>query len=164
MINPDDLREYIIKPTLSVLAQYDRRMNTNAAVEQLMGTAAQESLLGYHLTQIEGPALGIYQIEPATHDSIWEHYLAHRPELASIVRGLASQHAFESKENRDAELITNLAYATAIARLVYWPKPEPMPSADDREGQAEYWKEHFNTELGDGTVEEYVDSYQAYVL
>lgn len=162
MINPDDLRESVIRPTLSVLAQFDRRMNTDAAVELLMGTAAQESLLGYHLTQIEGPALGIYQIEPDTHDSIWEHYLAYRPDLASIVRGLASQHAFDSKENRDNELITNLAYATAIARLVYWPKSDPIPS--DTEGQGEYYKNHYNTELGDGTAEEFVNSYEEYVL
>lgn len=50
-------------------------------------------------------------------------------------------------------LITDLAYATAMARLVYYRRPEPLPEAHDLDGLARYWKAHFNTDLGAGTVE-----------
>jgi len=163
MIKPDDLRERVIRPTLEALAEYNPLMNTEAAVELLMGTSAQESLLGFHLTQIQGPALGIFQIEPTTHDSIWENYLAFRPALASIVRGLASQHTFDSQETRDAELVHNLKYAAAIARLVYWPKPDPLPHAADIWGQGKYWRENYNTLAGSGTADEYVMAYRKLV-
>ena len=66
MIKPDDLRERVIRPTLVALAEYNPLMDTEAAVELLMGTAAQESLLGDHLVQVKGPALGIFKIKPPT--------------------------------------------------------------------------------------------------
>ena len=163
MIKPEDLREQVIRPTLRTMAEFNPKLYSEAAVELLMGTAAQESDLGYNLVQVGGPALGIYQIEPATHDSIWENYLKYRPDLASIVRGFASQHAFDSQESRDNELIVNLTYSTAIARLVYWPKTQPLPSADDIEGQGEYWDLHYNGNPYKGTPEEYIDSYNEFV-
>ena len=52
----------------------------------------------------------------AQHRDIWDRYLAFRPEIASRVRGLASQRAFLS--NPDHELRTNLSYSTAIAWLL----------------------------------------------
>ena len=164
MIKPDDLRERVIRPTLEALAEYHPLMNTEAAVELLMGTAAQESDLGYYLDQIGGgPGLGIYQMEPDTHDSLWEHFIGRRPDLASIVRGLASQHAFDSPENRHKELITNLAYATAMARIKYWPKTEPLPKSSDIWGLGSYWNRFFNANDEHGTDEEFVMSYRKFV-
>ena len=43
----------------------------------LMGTAAQESALGEYIRQLgNGPALGIFQMEPETFDDIVRNYLA----------------------------------------------------------------------------------------
>jgi hypothetical protein len=60
--------------------------------------------------------LGLYNITAAQHRDLWDRYLAFNPDLASRVRGLASQRAFLS--DPDAELQTNLSYCTAIAWLM----------------------------------------------
>ena len=43
---------------------------------------------------------------------------------------------------------------TAICRIHYWRKPGAIPA--EIEGQAAYWKRHYNTPLGRGTVEKYL--------
>ena len=40
------------------------------------------------------------------------------------------------------------------------PRPEPLPEAQDVEGLAEYWKQHFNTPRGAGTVTRFVAAYR----
>ena len=61
--------------------------------------------------------LGMFHITSAQHRDIWDRYLAYNPEMASRVRGLASQRVFLSEP--DKELQTNLGYCTAIAWLLY---------------------------------------------
>ncbi|MEJ2073570.1 MAG: hypothetical protein P8X79_08950 [Reinekea sp.] len=56
---------------------------------------------------------GPYQMSHEQHWAIWDNYLAQDAELASRVRGLASQHRFI--DNPDLELSLNAGYATAIA-------------------------------------------------
>lgn len=160
-MNAEDFLLGVIRPTLELLRRRNPDIRHDEYVELLLlGTALQESNLKY-LFQNDGDSddydggLGLYQIEAATHESIWENYLKYRQDLASTVRGLASQNSFTlSNKHLNRELITNLAYATAIARLVYLPKPEKIPT--DLEGIAEYWKEHFNTREGKGTEEEFL--------
>lgn len=108
----NELRQWVIKPTLKRLGVYSK-----AAEVLLMGTAAQESGLGSHLKPAGQRALGIYQIHSLSHRHVWDDYLAQRGEIASLVRGLASQHDF--LEHPHAELATNLAYSTAIAWYLY---------------------------------------------
>ena len=55
--------------------------------ERLLGTARVESDLR-HRRQIGGPALGLFQMEPATHNDIWESYLKYRAQLAERVQKL----------------------------------------------------------------------------
>lgn len=158
MIHRNHLRYLVIAPTLEHLG-----LHSMAAENLLMGTAAQESRLGRYLAQVGGgPALGIYQIEPATHRDVWDNFLAYHADLASKVRGIASQHWFD--DDPDGELVRNLAYATAIARLCYYRRPEPLPDADDLPGLARYWKQHYNTAKGAGTPMEFIANYQALVL
>jgi hypothetical protein len=57
---------------------------------------------------------------------------------------------------RHDQLAWNLGYATAIARLVYYRRPEPLPHADDLAGLARYWKVHFNSHLGAGAPEDFL--------
>ena len=47
-----------------------------------------------------------------------------------------------------------------MARIHYLRVPEALPAADDVVGLAAYWKRYYNTELGAGTVEKFVESYQ----
>ena len=56
----------------------------------------------------------------------------------------------------DENLATNLMYGAAVCRLCYYRKPDPLPEAGDVEGQGKFWKKHYNTPLGAGTVPKYV--------
>lgn len=146
-----DFREEVVRPTLRFLD-----LLSPAAENLLIGTAAVES--GFmRLRQAGGPALGVFQIEPATHQDVWDNYLAFRPELASEVRSLASQHFYEDDPHR--ELIGNLFYSCAIARVIYLRAKPPLPHVDDVRALAEYWKAHYNTALGAGHPDQFVQHY-----
>ena len=110
-------------------------------------------------------------MEPTTHDDIWKNYLSYRPGLSKDVKQFASRMNVEqviSKNRLDfsvqpKELITNLAYATAMTRIHYLRIKGALAEHDDIDGQAHYWKQHYNTPQGKGTVEEYVENYFIYV-
>jgi len=157
VIKADDLRNLVIRPTLERFNELlDKPIRLDdSVVELLLGTACHESLCGYYLKQVKGPALSIFQVEPATHDSIWENYLHYRQNVRESV------HAFTSKLYPDpTEMIWNLAYATIMARLVYLPVPEPIP--DDLEGWATYWDTHYNKNPHKGTPAEFIQNYRTY--
>jgi|TARA_Y100000296_G_C5175004_1_gene259578 hypothetical protein len=163
-MGPADFLTGVIRPTLQYIAENHPDIRHDESVENLLlATALHESGGLDKLFQIGGgPALGVYQIEPNTHESIWDNYLAYRPDLASTIRGLASQESFTRSNDRlNNELVTNLAYATAIARLIYLPKPGKIP--DTLQGQANYWKTHYNTEKGEGTTQQYIASWTKYI-
>jgi hypothetical protein len=149
-IDAKQLKLFVIVPTLAKLGLY-----SDSAVNLLLGTCAQESRMGTYLKQINGPALGIYQVEPNSHEDIWDNYLKYRSELAGRVLGI---------DSRDTNnLIVNLSYATAIARIHYLRAPDPFPEHNDIEGLAHYWKRYYNSYEGKGTVEEFIDNYKRYV-
>jgi hypothetical protein len=149
-ISPLHLREYIIKPTLQYLDLYSK-----SAENLLMGTAAQETKLGRYLKQINGPAEGIYQMEPRTHEDIWNNFLPYKIPLKEKILQFATP--------REDELVWNLAYATAMVRIHYLRVTEPLPHEDDIEGLAKYWKDYYNTRLGKGTVNEFINNYKLLV-
>lgn len=153
-INPEQLRDEIIVPTLNALGP---SYSSPSAVMLLMGTAAQESHMGTYLRQLGGgPALGIYQMEPATHNDIIENWLRYREELVDTIAELIGPwNAMEP-----ARMVYDLRYATIMARLHYRRVRDPLPA--DVDGQAYYWKTHYNTELGAGTREEYMHNYERY--
>jgi len=47
-------------------------------------------------------------------------------------------------------------YGAAVCRLCYYRKPDPLPETGDVEAQGAFWKKHYNTQLGQGTVPKYV--------
>ena len=150
----NQLLSEIIVPTLKYL-----EMDSPASRNLLLGTAAQESHMGKYIRQIKGPALGIYQMEPATHDDIWENYLAYRPSLVKKLNQLLCP-GFDNVE----QLIWNLKYATAMARIHYRRVPKPLPEPEAIGELALYWKAFYNTFEGKGTVVEFKHNYQRFVL
>lgn len=131
---------------------------SESAVELLMLTAATESKLGYYIKQIRGPALGIFQMEPRTHDDIWDNYLHYKQELTYIISD------YTSTRGEHFDLESNLAYQILMSRIHYLRVPDPLPDADDVEGLAAYWKDHYNTYLGAGTVEKAIAMYNTYAV
>lgn len=152
MIDQKQLRKYVVRPVLKSMGYH-----SDEAEDLLMLTCAQESAMGRYLHQIEGPALGIYQMEPATHDDIWDNYLWYKNDLAG------SAHSWSSTASIAKEMVGNLNYATVMARCHYLRVPEAIPTSGVK-GLAEYWKEHYNTYLGAGTVEEAIENYEKYVI
>lgn len=129
-----------------------------------MGTMAVESGIRA-LDQIThsgdttlGPALGLVQMEPATHDDIWVNYLAYQPELRARVNALLAPYPPRTKQ-----LVGNLNYAVAMARLLYWRSPAALAPAGDIAGHAAVWKRIYNTPLGKGREADFVERYRTLV-
>jgi hypothetical protein len=157
MIDKDQLRDIIIKPTLIMLAKY-----SESAVNLLLGTAAQESAMGTFLVQkgigFNG-GIGIYQMECKTyHDT----YLRAVESTVSMKTKFKLFFGYEGKPLA-ARLASDLQFATAMARLYYAQVQEPLPDKDDIEGLANYWKKYYNTSLGKGTTDEFTRNYKRYV-
>ena len=136
-------RDYVVVPSLGRINGYSR-----AAEQLVIGTALAESGLIF-LQQIgKGPARGFFQMEPATHDDIWERYLSRKLDLLNNLKGLL----IRDMDLHD-QLRGNLFYAAAMCRIHYMRFKEPLPQANDWPGIAAYWKRYYNTVAGAGTVE-----------
>ncbi len=109
-VTADHLRDHVIRPTLEYLGAW-----SPATESFLLDAAVNAPELGLFSARNEG--LGLFHITAAQHRDIWDRYLAFNPDIASRVRGLASQRAFLT--NPDSELQTNLSYCTAIAWLLH---------------------------------------------
>ncbi len=109
-VTSEHLRDQVIGPTLKYLGVW-----TSAIESFLLNTAVDAPELGLFSSRNEG--LGMFHITSAQHRDIWDRYLAFNPDMASRVRGLASQRIFLTEP--DKELQTNLGYSTAIAWLLF---------------------------------------------
>jgi hypothetical protein len=103
----DELRELIVRPTLQQLG-----CHSCASENLLVALAYRHQRHGDH-----DKYPGLYPIDAALHVRLWDKYLAFHPDLASRIRGLASQREFLN--NPHPELTLNLRYATAVAWAAY---------------------------------------------
>lgn len=165
------LKEFVVIPTLKQMDLY-----SESAANLIIGTMAQESRCEY-LKQIGGgPACGLIQMEPATHLDIYLNYLRYKVDLMDKVTGYLTTAEFESIDKsdsrdeslnavaKDGSLVWNIAYQVAMCRVHYLRKKPAIPPADDIEALGRYWKEHYNTNLGKGTVAEFVENFPREIL
>jgi hypothetical protein len=155
-----DLLGTIIRPTLN---RFPGMGGENAEWLMLV-TAVAESNLQY-IQQVRGPAVGMWQVEPATHHDIWVNYLRYRDQEdlrgeihdLFIVPGLFTPgFEFTVPQTRAASvahaylplLKFDQRYNCLMARLVYRRDPHPIPSRHDFDAVWEYYKRVFNTRLG----------------
>lgn len=116
----------------------------------LLMCAAHESRLGTFLKQNKGgPALSPWQIEPKTHDTVWEFGDSCRSnaKLLNIEWSVAS-------------LEYDLRYSIFIARQRLFMKSEPIPKTLSE--IACYLKEHWNTVHGKAKSIDYLEAYMFY--
>ena len=156
-MNASQVRVNLIRPILEAMGQATPCKHSLASENIMMGTWAHESLGGKYIKQVGGPACGIFQIEPATAHRLLEHYVKPRKVFVDFIARYSTQQSIEE------QLVTNLALQVIIARLVYYPKPQPMPAADDLPGLAAYYKLHYNTPLGKSTVQKFLRDYALFV-
>lgn len=131
-------------------------MYSKSASDLLLGTALIESNLDYVIQLGGGPAKSLFQIEPNTLKDCYDNYLNYRPELKSRIDALL----FGKKDypNRVRNLEINPQYACAIARIIYRRKKGKLPNSSIIKKKyslqlSSYWKTHYNTNLGKGTIE-----------
>lgn len=151
---------FIVKPILKYLD-----MDGATAQRLLLGTIAHESG-GKHIDQrlsssdtTLGPAFGLFQIEKGTHRSLYVDYLKYHPRTR--VRLDVLEAGWPSPL---IQLATNLGYATAVARLLYYRVPTKLPEPNDIEGLWEYYKQYWNTYKGKAKKDDWLRAYETMVL
>lgn len=120
-LSATELREMVIRPTLITLNKYSQ-----AAENLLLAIALVKQENSHRLNSSCDKNYGIFQIDVPSHQRVWDKYLAFNPDLASKIRGLASQREFLIHPH--LELATNLSYATAIAWVLYLAYPQAKKS------------------------------------
>ena len=155
-IAANELKDLIIRPTLQYLDQQDIGYE-----ELLVATAAQESSLAFHCQCERTGGLGIYRITAGKHREIWDKVLIKNPEIASRIRGLASQQQFLLAPHQ--ELVTNLSYATAIAWAIYQCYEANL--MQDLSTMARLWSQYFDNGTGDERdAGSFISNYRQLVL
>jgi hypothetical protein len=118
------------------------------------------SQFGFRIKQ--GAGLGIFSIDSETHRDVWDNFLAFDPDKASFIRGIASQREFLKEP--DHELITNLAYATAIAWGVYASREAELPEdASDTKALAQVWHRFYPQQDVSATPSDFIENFRKYV-
>jgi len=154
LLDIQNFKNLILIPTLK-----DVGLCSESAVNLLLGTAIQESRLTYLKQKGGGPALGLFQIEPATLNDIYFRYLLRedKRELMERVQRFTTQQGI-----RD-QVISNIPFAVVIARVRYLMVPEALPDDDDVEALGKYWETYYNGG-GKGHAYGFVENYRRYVL
>lgn len=147
MIDPGHLVEYVIVPALDHI-----EADGIAARRLVLGTALTESSLTYLNQHNGGPALGLWQMEPATHTDHWSNFLKYRNALQQRVRQLTMRGI-----DLEDQLRHNLMYAAAMCRVHYLRDSQPLPAADDLEGLASMWKRVYNSRKGKGKPADFLE-------
>lgn len=154
-LNLSQVKAYVIAP---VLALFPEQWNSPAAVNLLAGTFLVESS-GVYIHQLgRGPALGVCQMEPVTHNDCYATFLDY-PQNADLKKVLLGLLAPLPASPLD-QLPGNLFYAFAMARVKYIRAPDALPAANDAAGLAGYHKRFYNTAGGATQVSESVILFQ----
>lgn len=154
MLNINQFRELIVKSSLNDLLLYSQD-----AEELLVFTCAVESLGGTYLQQLSGPALGIYQMEPATYNDLWQNFIIPDNRLTLKLINNFDIRMMPS----EARLIYDLRFATAITRIFYLRVKAPLPSASDVNAIWDYYKRYYNTSYGAAQKDESITKYRNFV-
>jgi hypothetical protein len=157
-LNLSQFREYVVMPALQQIGAYSL-----AADQLVMGTLAQESH-GTYIKQIgKGPAMGLFQMEPATHKDLWLNFIKYKRPLKAALLAMTSdsvdENYYTSGWPDHNSLVWNNRYAAAMCRTHYIRKPQKLPKANNIRALGTYWKQHYNTVHGAGTVEEFIKNF-----
>lgn len=160
-IDPRQLRDYIVRPTLELLdLPY-----IDSAERLIMGTGAQESAGFRYIHQLgKGPALGIFQMEPATFRDLWKRYGEQSTHLGSKLISIAGEGSLIQPFSIFSQrLVYDLRFACAMCRVHYYARKFTFTGLETVEDLAHIWKKHYNTIKGKGTVEEFIRNWNRYL-
>lgn len=142
----------IVERTLADFGYY-----TPDSANLILGTIAQESAYGKYRKQINGPALGICQMEPATFNDIVNNFLKYHPDIVERIKSVCHVNVLSAPD-----MVSNDQLAICMCRVHYLRQKGAIPTTI--EGYAQYWKQWYNTPLGKGTEQEFIRNYHLHVL
>ena len=144
-LDPGQVKNFIIVPTLTAMGS---QFASIAAINLMLGIAMAESQLRYVRQRTNagyGPARGLCQMEPDTHNDCWTNWL-NNPSQAPVARVI---RGFIGNLTPDADLmVSNQAYDFAMARIKCWRDRGPLPAWNDPEGMSAFHKRVYNTAGG----------------
>lgn len=140
------IRELIIKPALEVVGLWSQ-----AAEILVYGTGMIESAYEDIVQQPKGPALGFYQMEPATYKDhcVW----LRTPINKALLPRILATCFYEILPTDPKELASNIKFATLMCRIDYRRVKDELPAANDALGMAKYHKKFYNSSLGATRIE-----------
>lgn len=147
------LRTLVVDRILHMIPKGYSIMSSKA----IMMIIAHESQKGKYIKQLgAGPALGLIQMEPPTHqcvwdegDSVWEN---------ALICKIITQEEYNKRIHPHASrLLYDLRYNVFMARQRLFMKPEALPDTDAK--LSRYLKKHWNTIHGEASAKDYLDAY-----
>ena len=161
-MDPQQLHDFIIKPTLEYMGC---NHDSKEARFLLLCTAAIESDCGYYIKQVGGPALGIWQMEPKTHQDI--NLNCDALNASSMQKIQCSLYMPYNEASDISGLLNNPMYACCMARLKYSMTPKQLPkltgvAKEDLKSFYYYYAKHYHgvdssgKELGKSTYNKWV--------
>ncbi len=123
------------------------------AKQMIIETAIAETGLGQIEDKTVGAGMGITQFDDKPFQDIRDRSIKLRDKI------LKELHIDISLVEWD-DLRYNQFLALLFTRLLYWLKGDPIPQTIEE--RAAYWKLHYNTKLGKGTVEHYLEMNRNY--
>jgi len=124
---------------------YYRLPASESAVRLLCMIAAHESGDFHYVRQLRGPALSLFQIEPATFTDLCQY--AQKRHFAINIELPCSAW----------RLVFDQRFAAAMARIFFLRFSEPIP--DKLHAMADYAKQYWNTYLGKAKAQQYFNAY-----
>lgn len=152
-ISKSQLTELVIVPTLKKIP----KGLTDESLLAVQMIIAHESARGRYLKQINGPALGLIQMEPVTHNSVWKFGDSVWDNALKL--GIITTHEYNNKLHPKPErLIYDLVYNVFMARQRLFMKPSKLPKSPAR--MSMYLKENWNSSSGKASDYSYFDDWK----
>jgi hypothetical protein len=153
-MNKEQLVNLVVIPTLKEIA---KGIGAKPVLAITM-IIAHESKGGNYLKQIGGgPALGIIQMEPTTHDSIWDNGDSIWDN--AFLMGIVTKDEFDNKRQPLAgRLIYDLRYNVFMARQYLFMDTAPLPSTPYQ--MSAYLKDYWNSAGGAADSNSYLRDYE----
>ena len=126
-------------------------MDSPEARELIFRTGMAES--GYRAIEQHGggPAVGYFQVEPATIRDTIDNYVTYRQHMQTKLWSLG----FDDKD-MVLRVMGSIPLQVAFCRLKYRRDKYALPPCGNIEAQGKYWKRIYNTHKGKGTVEHFI--------
>lgn len=152
MLDIKDVRRELIRPTLQYCRIWSR-----AAENLIVGTGLVESNFTF-LSQIKGPALSPWMIEPNTFTWLIAKLSTDKKLMLRVLQHLG----MATLPSDPRQVINNMALACILARLKYLYNPAPLPNADNIDALARYWAKIYNTKNREKDIQRFIDLYDEY--